>query len=80
MEKSIKTITGGKVSLGLSKNVGVISQLRTKLSMQHILPSELFAHGVPYEAAKTYSTLRSEFEARRAFALFEVQRQAFRGY
>ncbi len=80
MEKSIRNITTGKVSLGLSKNVGALSQLVTKLSMQRLLPFEMFEHGVPYEASRTYNTLRCEFESRRAVATFEAQRQALRGY
>jgi hypothetical protein len=80
MEKSIRVITSGKAHLGLSQKTGALSQIAIKLSMQHILPFEMFAHGVPYEASKTYDTLKSEFESRRAVALFEMQRQALRGF
>jgi hypothetical protein len=80
MEKSIKVITSRKVNLGLSQNVGALSRIATSLPRQHILPFEMLAHGVPYEAHKTYSKLKSEFESRRAIALFEVQRQTLRGF
>ena len=80
MEKSIKIMTTGKVDIGSSQKVGAFHQIAIKLSMQRILPFELFAHGVPFEASKTYNTLKNEFESRRAIAIFEVQRQALRGF
>ncbi len=79
MEKSIRSITMGRASLEISKNVGTFSQIAMWLSRQRILPFEMFSHGIPYEANRTYSAMRSEFECRRAMAQFEIQRQTLRG-
>ena len=80
MDRSIKVVTSGKVHLGLSQGVGALRQVVAMMSVRHLLPSEMFTHGVPYEASRTYSAMKSEFECRRALAMVEVQRQALRGF
>jgi hypothetical protein len=69
-----------KASLQMGKNFGALSHVVAWLSTQRTLPFEIFAHGIPYEANRTYGVMRSEFECSRAAAQFEIQRQTLRGF
>jgi hypothetical protein len=80
METSLKTITGGKSQNGIMKSLEAFYQRVTEISLQNALPSAIFAHGIPYEASKTYRTMRSEFEHRRSVAMIDAHRQALRGF
>ncbi len=79
MQKPMKIVSMGKASLEVSKNAGTFAHIAMWLSRQRILPFEMFSHGVPFEANRTYNAMRSEFECRRAIAQFEIQRQTLRG-
>ena len=80
METSIKGVTSGKGHIGLTKSLGVFYQKVIKISLQNTLPSEMFTYGVPYEASRTYRTMKSEFECKRSQAMIEAHRQALRGF
>ena len=80
MEASLKTITGGKSQHGIMKSLEAFYQRVTQMSLQTALPCEMFAHGIPYEASKTYRTMKSEFEHKRSVAMVDAQRQALRGF
>jgi len=80
MEASIKGVTRGKIHLGLAKSLGAFYQSVIKVSLQNTLPSELFTYGVPYEASRTYRTMKSEFECQRSQAMVEAHRQTLRGF
>ena len=80
METSIRGVTSGKGRLGLTKSLGAFYQKVIKISPQNTLPSEMFTYGVPYEASRTYRTMKSEFECKRSQAMVEAHRQALRGF
>ena len=80
MEISIKGVSGGKAYLGLTKSLGAFYQRVVKVSLQNTLPSELFTHGVPYEASRTYRAMKNEFECKRSQAMVDAHRQALRGF
>ena len=80
METSVKGVTSGKVQLGLTKNLAAFYQRVIKISSQNALPYEMFIHGIPYEASRTYRTMKTEFEYKRNQAMIEANRQAFRGF
>jgi hypothetical protein len=80
MGTSIKGVASGKGRLGLTKSVGAFYQKVIKISLQNTLPSEMFTYGVPYEASRTYRTMKSEFECKRSQAMLEAHRQALRGF
>jgi hypothetical protein len=80
METSIRGVTSGKGRLGLTKSLGAFYQKVIKTSLQNTLPSEMFTYGVPYEASRTYRTMKSEFECKRSQAMVEAHRQALRGF
>ena len=80
METSIKTVTGTKGQYGIMKSLEAFYQRITEMSLQTALPYEMFAYGTPYEASKTYRTMKSEFEHKRSVAMMDAQRQALRGF
>jgi hypothetical protein len=80
METSTKGVASGKGHLGLTKSLGGFFQKVVKISLQNTLPSEMFTYGIPYEAVKTYRTMKSEFECKRSQAMVEAHRQALRGF
>ena len=80
MEASLKTITGGKSQHGIMKSLEAFYQRVTEMSLQTALPYEMFANGIPYEASKTYRTMKSELEHKRSLAMVDAQRQALRGF
>jgi hypothetical protein len=80
METSTKGVMSGKGQSGLNKSLGAFYHRVTGISLQHALPYEMFTHGVPYEASRTYRTMKSEFESKRCAAMVEAHRQALRGF
>jgi hypothetical protein len=68
---------------------GIVNELGTILrrvasihseTFRNSIPVGMFAAGcLPYEAAKTYRTIMTEFDCKRSKALVEAQRQVFRG-
>jgi hypothetical protein len=48
--------------------------------LQNALPYEMFTQGLPYEATKTYRTMKSELEYKRSTAMVEAHHQALRGF
>jgi len=80
MEASLKTIACGKSQRGIMRSLEALYQRVTEMSLQTALPYAMFAHGTPYEASKTYRTMKSEFEYKRSVAMVDAQRQALRGF
>ena len=80
MEISIKGLTGGKLKLGTVKSLGTLFHRLMTVAPQNALPYEMVAHGIAYEASKTYKIIKSEFECNRALAMVDVHRQGLRGF
>jgi hypothetical protein len=79
METPLKAASTGKVQYRITKGLGAIIRRVTAISPQSTLPYEMFANGLPYEALKTYRTLKSEFEHNQSTVMVEVHRQVSRG-
>jgi hypothetical protein len=82
METRYRGGLGARVQLGVVKNVGAVVRRITAFRLdafQNTLPSEMFTHGVPYEASRTYRIMKSEFECKKCAAMVEAHRQALRG-
>lgn len=79
METSLKVLSGAKGRYGLIKNLGAILRRATAITSQNALPYEMFEKGLPYEASKTYRTMKSEFECQRSGAMVEACRLVIRG-
>jgi hypothetical protein len=80
VETSRKAITCGKSQHGIMENLEAFYQRLKETSLRTALPYEMFAHGDPYKASKTYRTIKSEFDYKRSAALVDAQRQALRGF
>ena len=80
MEISVKGLTGGKLRSGMVKSLRTFFHNAVTLAPQNALPYEMLAHGVAYEASKTYRVIKSEFECQRASAIVEGHRQGLRGF
>jgi len=80
METSIKTVTGTKGQYGITDSLAKFYQRVTKAYLQNAIPYEIFTQGLPYEATKTYRTMKSELEYKRSAAMVEAHRQALRGF
>ena len=80
METSTKTVTGAKGQYGITDSLAKFYQRVTKAYLQNALPCEIFAKGLPYEATKTYRTMKSDLEYKRSAAMVEANRQALRGF
>jgi hypothetical protein len=79
MKASLKVSSGGKIQNGMMKSLGAIYDTVTAVSLQNTLPREMFTNGFPYEASRTYKTMKSEIECTRSMALMEMHRQTLRG-
>ncbi len=80
VETSRKGMTCGKSQHQIMRSLEAFYPRVTEISLQTALPCEMFAHGIPYEASKTYRTMKSEFEHKRSVAMVDAQRQALRGF
>jgi hypothetical protein len=72
-----------RAQLGIAKNLEVVVRRVTAFRLdafRNSLPSEMFTCGVPYEASRTYRTMKSEFECKRSQAMVEAHRQGLRGF
>jgi hypothetical protein len=76
MKTSIKGVTSGKDHPGLTQRLGAFYKNVIRVPLQNNLPSELFTYGVPYEACRTYRTMKSEFECKRNEAIVEAHARA----
>ena len=79
METPLKAASVGKAQYGIAKGLRAIVRRVTAISSQNTLPYEMFAKGLPYEALKTYRTLKGEFEHSQSTVMAEVHRQVSRG-
>ena len=80
METSLRGLIGGKVRSGMTKSVEAFYRNVTTFSALNALPRDLLAHGVPYEATRTYRIMKCEFEHKRNLAMVEVHRQRLLGF
>jgi hypothetical protein len=81
MEISSKSPTGGKVKSGMAKSLLQTFYRNVPIvSAQNALPREMLAHGVPYEATRTYAVMKSEFERKRSLAMVEAHRRCLLGF
>ena len=79
MEESIKGTTSGKVHLGVTESLGAFYQRVIKISLQNTLPYEMLKYGLPYEASRTYRTMKIEFEHNRCEAMMNAHQARTRG-
>lgn len=79
MKASLKVSSSGKIQNGMMKSLGAIYDTVAAVSLQNTLPREMFTNGPPYEASRTYKTMKSEIECARSMALIEMHRQTLRG-
>jgi hypothetical protein len=80
MGTSIKGVTSGKIHLGLRKSLGEFYEKTINFSLQNTLPYEMLTHGVPYEATRTYRSIKSEFERKRSEAIVLAHSLVLRGF
>jgi hypothetical protein len=77
MEITVRNVTIGKAMSGFLKTLAALRP--TVMEPLNDLPREMFKYGIPYEASRTYRTVKAEFEHNKSIAMIEAHRQAVRG-
>jgi hypothetical protein len=78
METSIKNVRAEKTLYGLIKTIAAFRLRVMEIRPRNSLPYELFKNGTPYEASRTYTIMKAEFERIKSMAAIEAQRQTLR--
>jgi len=72
MERTMKRATSGKPHLGVTESLGTLFRRALTAFPQNTLPYEMVKYGLPYEASRTYRTMKTEFEHNRSEAVVQA--------
>ncbi len=83
MEIRSRLGVGAKNNYGIIASLGValkrVAQIRLPTLSEGISVDMFVSNYLPYDAAKTYRTIMTEFDCRRTQTVVEVQRHLLRG-
>jgi hypothetical protein len=78
METSVKNVKAGKTLHGLVEAIAALRLRVMEIQPQNSLPYEMFKNGTPYEASRTYTIMKAEFERTKSMVAIETHGQALR--
>lgn len=78
METSVRNVKAGKTLYGLIEGIAAFRLRVMEIQPRNFLPYEMFKNGTPYEASKTYTIMKAEFERTKSMAAMEAHRQILR--
>lgn len=72
METKIRGAANAKTHVSVTESVVTLFRRALSIFPQNTLPYEMVRYGLPYEASRTYRTMKTEFERIRSKALVEA--------
>jgi len=83
MEIRSRISVGGKTHYGVIASLGValkrVAEIRVPTLRESLSVDMFTSNYLPYEASRTYRTIMTEFDCRRAQTIVEVRRHSMRG-
>lgn len=77
-ETSVKNVKAGKTLYGLIRAITAFRLRVMEIRPRNALPYEVFKNGTLYEASRTYTIMKAEFERIKSMVAIEAHRQALR--
>jgi hypothetical protein len=73
MEISARNSQARRALNGLLKTIATLRLNMVKIPSPAALPHEMFMYGIPYEASRTYRSIRNEFENNKSLTAIETR-------
>jgi hypothetical protein len=73
MEISVRNVQTQRALDGLMKIIAALRLNMVKIPSRDALPYKMFMYGMPYEASRTFRTIRDEFENNKSSAAIETR-------
>ena len=74
----VKNVKAGKTLSGLIEAIATLRPTVMEIQPRNSLPYEMFKNETPYEASRTYTIVKAEFERIKSMASIEAHRQTLR--
>jgi hypothetical protein len=73
MEISVRNPQARRAFSGLLKTIAALRLNVVRIPSPEDLPRQMFMHGIPYEASRTYRSIQNEFENNKSLAVIETR-------